>query len=91
MVSVVLIWCWLCKLKLKRSETMSLLYLRLSLTMHLSLVILLVAGQICRSGGIGRRARLKIVYPEGYEGSIPSFGTHLNIKRRNIQVRRLCL
>ena len=27
-----------------------------------------------RSGGIGIRARLKLVYPEGYEGSIPSFG-----------------
>ena len=27
-----------------------------------------------RSGGTGIRARLKLVYPEGYEGSIPSFG-----------------
>jgi hypothetical protein len=28
-----------------------------------------------RSGGIGRRAGLKIQYPQGCEGSIPSFGT----------------
>ena len=28
-----------------------------------------------RSGGIGRRAGLKIRYPRGCEGSIPSFGT----------------
>ena len=27
-----------------------------------------------RSGGTGRRARLKIVCPQGHEGSTPSFG-----------------
>ena len=30
---------------------------------------------VCRSGGIGRRARLKIVYCNKCEGSIPSSGT----------------
>jgi hypothetical protein len=28
-----------------------------------------------RSGGTGRRARLKIVYPKGCVGSTPTFGT----------------
>ena len=62
-----------------------------SLTMHPSLVILLVARKTCRSGGIGRRARLKIVYPEGCEGSIPSFGTCFINLRRTLNVRRFCL
>ena len=29
----------------------------------------------CRSGGTGRRARLKLVFPQGNVGSIPTFGT----------------
>ena len=33
---------------------------------------------ICRDGGIGRRDRLKICYPFGCVGSIPTLGTKLN-------------
>ena len=31
---------------------------------------------ICRDGGIGRRDRLKICYPFGCVGSIPTLGTN---------------
>lgn len=35
---------------------------------------------LCRSGGIGRRTRLKILRGQLHEGSSPSFGTKANKK-----------
>ncbi len=38
----------------------------------------------CRSGGIGRRARLKIVWPPGHVGSTPTFGTIFILTFRSV-------
>ncbi len=47
---------------------------------------------MCRSGGIGRRAGLKIQWPSGRGGSSPPFGTNKNnMLRTALVVVRSCL
>jgi hypothetical protein len=39
-----------------------------------------LAGPSCRSGGIGRRAWFRSMYPQGCGGSSPFFGTKFSAK-----------